>query len=127
MSVLRPCISHLHSSGTKGLETDSPDKPSLGRSQPGPSNHTGMSARSDPLMPLEGMSAGFSFPGQCFQCGGLTIKAPDGDDSIFHKLLPLMVDPLNPKERHLGVTETHRVTQQQLRFQCSVDTGNQLG
>ena len=53
-------------------------------------------------------------------------KAPDGVHSIFHELLPLMVDALYPGEGHLEVSKAYRVTNQKLRFQCSMDTGNQL-
>ena len=64
-------ISDLHSSGAaKGTACSSGS--SLEWSHSGPCSHRGFSANSDALAPLDGMSAGLSLPGQCFQCCGAT-------------------------------------------------------
>ena len=82
-------ISDLHSSGTvNGLDCFSGS--SLEWIHSGPCSHRGFSAKSDTLAPLDGISAGLSLPGQCFQCCG-AMRLPDRVYSILHKLFPLIV------------------------------------
>ena len=110
-------ISHQQSScGERSLHSTSVSSSEycVASTHSGSFNHQEFSESPEVLIPLEGMSAGFSAPGQYLQYWGgmrLQMEVYSVCNMVFDRLSPFSIASLDPAESCLGVGVARRIAQ----------------